>query len=273
MKIQYQDKIINDLIKECPLDYDDLDGPNDATDRFQDLYDFFRQVNYEQNAIYCRGTTQSGYVFLQYWHFEPSSSAPESTDVFHEGDWEMFQIAVEPNTAARELQPFAITASQHYYGQTIRWDSNGFDNGPASQDQDYVGKSGYQPKIYIALNSHATYFRSGWIHVSGTPFDTSNHGEQYTDSPRSGPDDECGESLYSYVLYDFDDEMIPYWKGRWGEERWTVPGSTCDDGPRSPRYRNTEKNMWTDPKGFNNYYLKLKSYPDGDYAHPELEIP
>lgn len=66
------------------------------------------------------------------------------------------------------------------------------------------------------------------------------------------------------------------WSGKqvlvWGQEQWGIGGSS-DDGPRSPEYRNTAENMWTDPKGFHNYYLKLKSYPGGDYAHPELEIP
>jgi len=269
----YLDTVGNDLIKEGPLDYGDLEGPNDTTNHFQDLHNSFRQVNYEQNAIYYRGTEQSSYIFLQYWHFEPSSSIPESTDVYHEGDWEMFQIAVEPNITDEELKPIAVTASQHYYGQTIRWAEIG--NGPGSQDQDYVGKwpsENLRPIVYVALNSHATYFRGGYFRVSSTPGDTSNHGLQYETAPLPWPirDDATEWIVYNYVLYEFDHEMIPYWHGNWGEELW-VPGSS-DNGPPSPKYRNTAKIMWTDPKGFHNYYLKLTYYPGGSYAHPELKI-
>ena len=186
----------------------------------------------------------------------------------------MFQIAVEPNTTAKELQPIAVTASQHYYGQTIRWDSNGFDNGPSSVDQDYVGKSGHQPKVYIARNAHATYFRQGEIGVSTwPPCTTANHGAQY--NPTAGTMDEAASNPYHYTLAIFHDNMLSHWYGLWGAERWGVPPpyAFSDDGPPSPRYRETAVELWNHPKEFHNYYLKLKSYPGGAYAHPELEIP
>ena len=254
-------------VASAPLDFNDLRDANDTTDRFQDLDDSKRQVNTEPNTVYCRGTIANGHAFLQYWHFEPSSSLPESTDVFHEGDWEMFQIAVEPNTDEKILKPIAITASQHYYGQTIRWAENG--NDPNSQDQDYVGKSGHQPKVYIALNSHATYFRQGYFRCSMVPGDTSNHGLQYLSAPNDWPikDDKTGNNLYDYNLRIFHDPMISHWQGYWGKYE------TLTHGPESPKYRETAVNMWDSPKSFNNYYLKLESYPSGDPAHPECEIP
>jgi hypothetical protein len=261
-------------VDSAPLDFNDLRyDANDSTDRWQDINNVKRQVNEEPNVIYCRGAIDSGYIFLQYWHFEPSSSKPEETSVYHEGDWEMFQIAVEPNTVAGELQPIAVTASQHYYGQTMRWDSNGFDNGPDSQNQDYVGKSGHQPKVYIALNSHATFFREGHFRHPGGG---ANHGYQYLPAPTGDEDDATGGESYSYTLRILHDNMISHWQGAWGHRKFGWPWEP-DDGPPSPRYRYVKSSpkiyMWTDPRDFNNYYLKLKSYPDGALAHPDCNIP
>ncbi|MHC4482393.1 MAG: hypothetical protein ACYSW4_02470, partial [Planctomycetota bacterium] len=265
------------IVKTFPLVFGNLTGPNDTDDHYQNLHNNYRQVNQEPNEVYCRGTINSSYIFLQYWHFEPSSSIAESTNVYHEGDWEMFQIAVEPNTTDEELQPFSITASQHYYGQTIRWDSNGSDNGPESQDQDYVDKSVHQPKVYVALNSHATYFRQGDFRVRTGG---ENHGDQYAEAPTFGPpDDATGGSSYSYTLRIFHDSMISHWQGNWGQDG--NPFLPHDDGPRSPSEREVHSspyiNIWTNPKDFNNYYLKLKDYsepPDPDNrAHPEIYIP
>ncbi len=43
----------------------------------------------------------------------------------------------------------------------------------------------------------------------------------------------------------------------------------CSDGPESPQYRKSATNMWIDPVGFHNYYLKIK---DGEQVHPEIQI-
>ena len=265
-------------LASAPLDFDDLSGSNDATDRYQNLENAYRETNDEPNEVYCRGTIDSGYIFLQYWHFEPGSSLPDTLTFWHEGDWEMFQIAVEPNTVARELQPIAITGSQHYYGQTIRWDSNGFDNGPFSQDQDYVGKdpNGERPKVYIARESHATYFRDGDFRVPWEPGCTDNHGYQYAQAPTLPYlDDETGSQCYDYTLCVFSNSMISHWQGRWGQDPWTVESGY---GARSPHDRSTAENMWTEPKSFNNYYLKLIDYDESqndpnNWAHPETHIP
>ncbi len=258
-------------VASSELQFTDLSS-YDTTSHFQNLADNMRQVNERPNVIYCRGIEQSDYIFLQYWHFEPSSSIPETAGIWHEGDWEMFQVAVEPNTTDEELQPTSVTASQHYYGQTIRWKETG--NGPGSQDQDYVGKSGNRPKIYIALNSHATYFRQGYFK---TRSGGENHGDQYDSAPNVFPilDDETGSDSYSYTLQIFHNNMISHWKGRWGI--YGIPGVPHDDGPRSPVYREVHSTphiqMWTDPKGFNNEYRKRNTYPSGAYSHPETNIP
>ena len=256
----------DEKVGDAPLSFSDLSS-HDATNYYMNLDNAYRQTNEGDNVVYCRGTINSGHAFLQYWHFEPSSSLPESTGVWHEGDWEMFQIAVKLDTSVEELKPIAITASQHYYGQTIRWASVG--NGPGSQDQDYVGKSGHRPKVYVALRAHATYFRQGYFK---TRTGTANHGDQYESAPNPAPtrDDETGGNSYSYTLKIFHNSMISHWQGKWGQDQW-VPGES-DDGPRRPKYRTTAVNVWDNPKAFNNDYRKRESYPDGDWAHDDTEI-
>jgi len=69
--------------------------------------------------------------------------------------------------------------------------------------------------------------------------------------------------------------MISDWHGNWGVDG--LPGVPHNDSPPSPAYRKVHSspniNIWNDPKGFNNYYRKLKSYPDGEPAHDETYIP
>ena len=252
-------------VEDPPLDLPDLAGDHDTTDHYQDILDTARQTGGGSPVVYGRGTVASGHAFLQYWHFEPSSSLPEFTTVYHEGDWEMFQIAVKLDTSAKAMTPIAVTGSQHDYGQTIRWAQIG--NGPGSPDQDYVGKSGDQPLVYVALRSHATYFRNGYFRTKISA--TDNHGYQYHPAPADLPqfDDRTGDSSHQYTLRTFHDNMISHWQGRWGQDSWVLGDS--DDGPRSPRYRATAVTMWTDPKGFNNFYRK---HNGTQYVHPETEI-
>ena len=64
-----------------------------------------------------------------------------------------------PDQKAGWLTPFAATASQHYYGQTLRWLAE--DGSPADQAhlQTHVEHtSNERPKIFIAQGSHATFF-------------------------------------------------------------------------------------------------------------------
>ena len=245
----------DEKVADGPLTFENLSDDHDNNEHYQDLADAYRLDNSGTHVIYCRGTVDSGHAFLQYWHFEPSSCLPEAYEPWHEGDWEMFQIALklDQDIGVQELRPIAVTGSQHYYGQTIRWDEIG--NGPESQDQDYVGKSGHRPYVHVALRSHATYFRAGYFRCPLTPGSTSNHGLQYYDAPNWPPilDDQTDSVYYSYMLETFHNDMISHWAGRWGQDAWIFESAM---GPRSPAYRATCVNVWNNPKGFNNNYVK-----------------
>jgi len=146
-------------------------------------------------------------------------------------------------------------------------------NGSDSQDQDYVGKSVHRPRVYVARETHATYFRDGDFRCSWSPGTTENHGYQYEEAPTIPYlDDETGSESYSYTLSIFTNSMISYWEGLWGADLIIF-----GDGPPSPKYRYVKSDpyiyIWTNPKGFNNYYRKLDSYPDGDPVHSDTYIP
>lgn len=82
-------------------------------------------------------------------------------------------------------------------------------------------------------------------------------------------DDVTGSITFYYELWTFHNPMISHWADKWGKDQWS-PGA---GGPRSPKYLETAVYVWDDPKGFNNYYRKLVSYPDGAWAHSDTYIP
>jgi hypothetical protein len=215
---------------------------------------------------------EPNYVFLQSWMFYPSSETdltrvPGQT-MFHEGDWEMFQFTIRrrdllnPHLKSTWLQPFAATASQHYYGQTLKWKADSDDIGPAFQDQDYIEKSGDRPVIYVAKGTHATYFRSGDFYT--TPGENPQTQHQY----ESIPPDRLTHYTYDTTLppstaYQFelreieqDDRLVRYWRGRWGKAGF-------EDGPVSPEYRSTGSLptsifLLRQPSLFHNTFLKTE---------------
>ena len=169
-----------------------------------------------------------------------------------------------------EFIPFACTASQHYYGQTLRWEGDG--NNYTSRDQDYVRKSGVRPHIYIARKSHAIYFRpsdfkvaEGWLPeyddeniqyvepCSGFPGSISDLGYDYTEENQRTT---SGTEIISLS----SNPIINNWQGHWGE---TPAEYEADDhfGPRSPAYRGSDEIggpilIQRDPIRFHNDYIK-----------------
>jgi YD repeat-containing protein len=140
---------------------------------------------------------ERGFVFLQYWVYCAVSYTPENymlgirpeadipqthQDFVHEGDWEMVQVAVKLNPEnsgtnpgvdplSAKLQPFSMTASQHFYGQTLRWNSHvttGHDNVVGFHYPEKVA-GGLRPIVYVARNAHAMYFREGLFNTSFNP--------------------------------------------------------------------------------------------------------
>jgi len=240
---------------------------------FVDANDRFNPPSWPMR-IYHLDFVSGDYAFLQYWMYFATSYLPVGgvPDVWwHEGDWEMYQFSVKlkdaanPSDKSKWYEPFAVTCSQHYYGQTLKWKAETGDNAPSSQDQDYVEKSGEQPVLYVAIKSHALHLRSGKFKtVTGTPVG-SQHQYQVPTSTDI-PTDITGSAATrlpdsSHLIYIKKDPIINEWNGKWGAVNQPASIPVFGNGPSSPKYRGPSEvggslTIQSDPKGFHNSYMK-----------------
>ena len=240
-----------------------LTRSDETTDPYIDMQnDNVQATNAERILFhYCPNNAgqlmHPNHAFIQFWMYEPSSHGVYNdwgvgnNVLWHEGDWEMCQFAVrlknpdKPNNKKFWIEPFAATASQHYYGQTILWDRS--HNGPAGTTtwaQDYVSHQNYGDRIliYIAQNSHATYFRPGDIDAAGTAGCGTQ--VQYDSNPEWGWDRILPEaSPMSTEIMKLSSSKIYNWKGLWGQTylHGVLPPG---DGPPSPIYRTAGIKEW-----------------------------
>jgi hypothetical protein len=205
-------------------------------------------------TLFHRGHILGNYCFIQYWMFETQSYSFArrgimnnwDTEFWHDGDWEMIQICIKlnhiiPNTSLKKRSwcfPYAATASQHYYGQTLAWRI--YKNGPQNVDQQYVSTAdnGNRINIYIAEGSHAAYFRSGEINGILTGIGSCCGTQVQYDTTISGYYDRIlsyGTSIEADIvpLNSKSDRGIGDWPGKWGASGY-MPGT---NGPASPFYR------------------------------------
>ncbi len=191
---------------------------------------------------------------------------------WHEGDWEMFQVAIKMDTENKTAKPFSATASQHYYGQTLKWNAEEGDNPPTDRDQDYVDKNeDGRPKIYVAKKSHATYFRTDLIdgNLSGCP-GPIQYNEVTTLTTAvdvTGGNAKPNYSNSKYKLINLEAPVFD-WEGRWGESGTSIVGfglywdypPVHYQAPRGPGYRETHSNpnilIIEKPILFNDSYVK-----------------
>jgi len=89
-------------------------------------------------TVYSRVTLEGEYFVIQYWFFYAFNLGSLNQ---HEGDWEMIEIVLDPTETAL----YAVY-SQHFSGERASWN-----------DVEKVGET--HPRVYVALGSHANYFR------------------------------------------------------------------------------------------------------------------
>ncbi len=192
----------------------------------------------------------NNFLFLQYWMFyEFSNSAFDAAaDPHHEGDVEYVQMAIRlsapalPEYKALWMSPYAVTASQHYYAQTIAWIP---ESGPPGNPRilnrvEHVDNGRFA--IFVAEGTHATYLAAGTYPASrdllypgcdGVPFlgsglpwnDPFGH---YQESAQRG------EHAYSLIPMP---NIFRNWKGRWGYKETEEGGGFCAtdrNGPPGP---------------------------------------
>jgi hypothetical protein len=159
------------------------------------------------NRIYGRVVHgESGSIWLQYWIFYYAD--PQMNIIgagLHEGDWEMAQVRL--NGA---LSPDRAAYAQHGGGESCVWPD--------------VESLGGRPIVYVAKDSHASYFREGL----------------YEDPD---PDDEAdgGASPVLPVPVQVKEETTDWiaWPGRWGD--------SDSNSPHGPMFQSSK---WEDPDGW-----------------------
>jgi hypothetical protein len=221
---------ITNTLSNAPVSVAILDSY--ASQGFENLYvtyenpDHINQPPPGPPMVYSFVVDRSNYIFVQYWFFMGTSfivtPIPDLELIRgHEGDWEMAQVAVKKEQSGGTLIPRAVTASQHYYGQTLRWDRIGVDF--SSPNQDYVSRNGFRPDVYVAKNTHAIYFRPGDFaitpNLSGLTTDCQIVGIQY-EICTSGCDqtevNQTESGLPINPLESLLNRRINNWPGRWG---------------------------------------------------------
>ena len=235
----------------------------------------------------------NNHLFIHWWMYETASYAPYGApgSFVHDADWEMLQLCIElrrpgnPDSKAHWLKPWAATASQHYYGQTLAWrrDKQGATGGTLGGldkvNHRYVlhaDASGDRFNIYVAENAHATYFQSGEIDVDVTA-ETGTQC-QYDNDPESAYD-ACQTPLVALHQYPLialigkGGAGIYDWEGKWGTHH-DVPGYFI----KGPALREADPNIViaNDPVTFHNRCRKHVDAsgdfdPSGD-DDPETEL-
>jgi hypothetical protein len=145
-----------------------------------------------------------GRIWIQYSLFYYFNSLVPG----HEGDWEMVQYGLNQAT----LEPEVAAYAQHGGGQWCDWDN--------------IARAGNQPHVYVARDSHASYFGKDRIPVGGT-------------------DQADGEALDGLVTPGVEEvtETDPAWMawpGHWGD---TNGGAGSPVGPS----QGDHQARWNDP--------------------------
>jgi hypothetical protein len=171
------------------------------------------------DKIYAHVTRESGLTVIQYWFFYAYNPGTLNQ---HQGDWEMVQIVLDSS----ETPQYAVY-SQHNAGQQAVW-------------SDVEKADTTHPLVFVALGSHANYFRSYQGKIGA---ETDTVGDAYTLSP---------EALEIIILgekgtgnHPATQDWLDY-GGKWGNWAEVIDEYLGSAGPSGPgQAENAEK--WTYP--------------------------
>jgi len=193
---------------------------NNSLGDFEEItQDYTQKRGSYGDKIYAHVTSEAGFIVIQYWFFYAFNPGTLNQ---HQGDWEMIQIVLD----STETPQYAVY-SQHHAGQRAEW-----------VDVEKVDAT--HPRVYVALGSHANYFRPYQGRL-GTESDTV--GNAYTLKP---------EDLEIVLLGEKGIGNHPasqYWLefgGRWGNWAELVDEYLGAAGPSGPgQGENLDK--WLNP--------------------------
>ncbi len=194
--------------------YTDPNGGYYLDNRMGNIYDDgierdFKAQEFTPTVHVRVSSVTSGYA-VQYWFFYAHNAGPLNT---HEGDWEF--ITVFTDTAGN---PTRAAYSQHVSGQKTDWS--------------LVESEGNHPKVYVALGSHASYFRPYQGKLGMARDVVSDSGRLLS------PDD------YELVL--LTDQPWLQFAGHWGDYGSQDAGLKGERGPQGPVYIQDGR-PWSDP--------------------------
>ncbi len=179
-------------------------------EEFLDSYDNYAPTVYYRVTEIAYGS-QTVYA-IQYFFYYAFNNGPMNT---HEGDWEMVMVVCDTS-----LEPVFTAYSQHLGGERADWE--------------LVSRYGTHPNVYVALGSHANYYR---------PY-----------QGKLGPaSDSCSDSgwllapeIYSLVNLDITAPSMGWlnFAGNWGDYGRESSGMLGERGPVGPRYQG---DRWNDP--------------------------
>jgi hypothetical protein len=171
------------------------------------------------DRTYWRYHEDGDTIFLQYWfwhYYNPKDVAGRGR---HEGDWEMIQIRLV-REGERE-RPVCAVYAQHAHATKLSWDE--------------VERDGTHPVVYVAAESHASYFEAG-THPAFGRADNA-----YGDGPENMPE-----------LEEFG--AWAEWPGRWGNSKgvlWWLPITALrPPAGKSPESPGRQEPKWTRPAEF-----------------------
>ncbi len=184
-------------------------------------------------TTYCHVTDDGTNIAIQYWFFYVFNQGKFNN---HEGDWEMMQVIVDPDT----MTPVKASYSQHNYGQQITWSM-------AEKEGDHL-------KVFVARGSHANYVR----YYQGTlEFARDSVGDN---GKVLSPDD----TRYKIVMLGEKTAPMPgqgwiNFGGFWGDYGNVADGFMGRRGPPGPGFR-TEGEMWAGLSWGNNLNLVSQDF-------------
>jgi len=159
-------------------------------------------------VIYARVTEDQPNYVVQYWLFYAFNPGQVNQ---HEGDWEMVQIVLDSAE-----NPLYAVYSQHFSGERASWSD--------------VEKDDSHPKVYVALGSHANYFRP---YQGKLGLENDVLGTAFTLQPTQldmVPLGETGEGNHPN-----SQDWIDY-GGRWGDWKELADIARGGAGPRTPGF-------------------------------------
>jgi len=169
--------------------------------------------------VYARVTESMEHLVVQYWFFYAFNLGSLNQ---HQGDWEMIEIILDSAET-----PMYASYSQHFSGEKALW-----------SDVEKVNET--HPRVYVALGSHANYFRP---YQGKLGLESDVVGNAFTLSPDNYQIVHLGEK--GVGNHDLSQDWLEY-GGRWGDWAQLADISRGAAGPRGPGFgENADK--WFDP--------------------------